>query len=225
MYNFISEIFIQNINLFYIINGGIESNLLDFLMPLITNLGSIVAWVAVCVLLYIFGGEKGRKVAILGLTALFISNIIVYLLKLIIAEPRPFLALPNVEVLASANGYSFPSGHTASSFAAAVVIGLKYKLRFHRKTYSLIYPLLTFAGVIGFSRIYIGVHYPLDVVFGAIIGILSAILTLKIGNKILADKLSQECRLNNPPVLINQDKENNKQHENFKMMLFNFLKI
>jgi undecaprenyl-diphosphatase len=85
--------------------------------------------------------KKEKKVAILGLAALFVSNVAVYLLKFIIAEPRPFLTLPNVDLLVSESEfYSFPSGHTASSFAAAVVIGLKYKLNFRGKNYGLCYP-------------------------------------------------------------------------------------
>jgi len=181
----------QNVNLFYMINGGMDNIVFDFIMPLITNFGSIIAWVVICGLLFVFGGVKGKKVAVLGLVALFVSNAIVYSLKFIIAEPRPFLTLPNVDLLVYENGsYSFPSGHTASSFAAAVVIGLKYKFNFRGKSYGLIYPLLAFAGVIGFSRIYVGVHYPLDVAFGALIGVLSALIVLKLEDNALADKLS-----------------------------------
>lgn len=185
----LSGILNQNINLFYMING-MDNTVFDLIMPLITNFGSIIAWVVICGLLFVFGGVKGKKVAVLGLLALFVSNAIVYLLKFIIAEPRPFLTLPNVDLLVYENGsYSFPSGHTASSFAAAVVIGLKYKFNFRGKSYGFIYPLLAFAGVIGFSRIYIGVHYPLDVAFGALIGILSALIVLKLEDNALADKL------------------------------------
>ncbi len=197
MHNIIlSGILNQNTNLFYMVNHGMDNNIFDIIMPLLTNFGSLVAWAGICGLLFIFGGEKGRKIAILSLTALFVSNVAVYLLKFIIAEPRPFLALPNVDLLVSESEfYSFPSGHTASSFAAATVIGLGYKLNFKGNCYSLLYPLLAFAGVIGFSRIYIGVHYPLDVAFGAIIGILSALLVLKAGGNILIDKLSHVCLL------------------------------
>ena len=197
MYDFIlTEILNQNTMLFYMINHGMDNSLLDFIMPLLTNFGSLIAWAVICGILFIFGGEKGRKVAVLGLAALFISNVIVYLLKFMVAEPRPFIALPNVDLLVSENEvYSFPSGHTASSFAAAVIIGLKYKLNFRGKSYGLIYPLLAFAGVIGFSRVYIGVHYPLDVAFGAILGILSALLVLKIEDNSLVDKLSHVCLL------------------------------
>lgn len=185
----LSGILNQNINLFYMING-MDNTVFDLIMPLITNFGSIIAWVVICGLLFVFGGVKGKKIAVLGLIALFVSNAIVYLLKFIIAEPRPFLTLPNVDLLVNENGsYSFPSGHTASSFAAAVVIGLKYKFNFRGKSYGLIYPLLAFAGVIGFSRIYIGVHYPLDVAFGALLGILSALIVLKMEDNALANKL------------------------------------
>jgi undecaprenyl-diphosphatase len=74
--------------------------------------------------LYVFGGLKAKKVAILGLIALFISNVAVYLLKPIIAEPRPFLVLGNVHQLITATEiYSFTSGHTENSFAVDSLIG------------------------------------------------------------------------------------------------------
>lgn len=58
------------------------------------------------------------------------------------------------------------------------------------KKYRLIYPLIAFAALIGFSRMYIGVHYPLDVVFGAIIGTIYALLVLKLENKIFLNKIT-----------------------------------
>jgi len=191
----IIEILYQNILWFYLINGGMDNNVLDFLMPLITNFGSLTAWAVLCGLIFIFGGKKGRKIAILGLLALFVSNVAVYYLKVIIAEPRPFIALTNVDKLVTENDIfdSFPSGHTASSFAAAAVIGLRYKIYIKGRSYRLIYPLLAFAAVIGFSRIYIGVHYPLDVIFGALIGILSAFLVLKFEDDIFVNKISNVC--------------------------------
>jgi undecaprenyl-diphosphatase len=189
-----SGIFNLNTNLFYFINLGMDNSLLDLIMISITNFGSLIAWCIICVLLFVFGGKNGKKVAILGLAALFISNLTVVLLKLMIAEPRPFLTLPNVELLVPENEiYSFPSGHTASSFAAALIIGLKYRLNLKGRTYRLVYPLLAFATIIGFSRIYIGVHYPLDVVFGAAVGIISALIVLKVEDNILVDKITHVC--------------------------------
>lgn len=170
-----------NVIIFYLINIGLENGFLNFIMPIITNFGSILAWGIICGLLYLFGGAKAKKVAILGLIALLISNAAVYLLKPIIAEPRPFLALGNVhQLIPETEIYSFPSGHTTSSFSVATLIGLKYRLKLKKKNFRLIYPLIAFAAVIGFSRIYVGVHYPLDVVFGALIGILCALAVLKL---------------------------------------------
>lgn len=180
-----------NIIIFNLINHGMDNNTFDFIMPLITNFGSIVAWGLICGLLFLFGGENAKKVAILGLAALFISNVAVFVLKPLIAEPRPFLALAHVDLLVPENEiYSFPSGHSASSFAAATIIGLKYSFMVKDKKYRLIYPLLAFAALIGFSRVYIGVHYPLDVTFGAIVGIISALMVLEFEDKIFLNKIS-----------------------------------
>lgn len=187
----VSEILNQNVMLFYFINLGMENPFFNFLMPLITDFGSFIAWGIICVLLFIFGGEKGRKVSIIGLLALVLANIVVYELKYLVAEPRPFLVLSNVHQLISESEiYSFPSGHAASSFSVAAVIGLKYKFNIKGRDYSWLYPLIAFSILIGFSRIYIGVHYPLDVVFGAIVGIVSAAIALQLGDNNFVDRIA-----------------------------------
>lgn len=192
----ISSLFDQNIHLFYLINLGLDNSTLDVLMTFITDFGSLIAWAIICILLFVFGGEKAKKVAILGLVALLVTNLAVGLLKIIVAEPRPFMVLPNAELLVAEDGsYSFPSSHAASSFAAATLIGLKYSFKFRKKSYLLISPLIAFAAVIAFSRIYIGVHYPLDVITGAVIGIVSALLVLKYEKEIL-NKLTSLFHLN-----------------------------
>lgn len=185
----LSKLLNENISLFYLING-INNSYLNLLLPIITNFGSLIAWILICIFIYIFGGSYGRKVAVLCLIALFITDIIVISLKYVVAEPRPFLTLSNVNLLMTANGNSFPSGHTASSFTAATIIGLKYHLKSKGWKYWLIYPLLIFAILIGFSRIYLGVHYPYDVVFGALLGIVFAIIVLKYEYIILHNKIA-----------------------------------
>jgi len=178
-------ILINNTELFYAINH-INSPFLDVLMPIISEFGNLIVWFFICAILFLFGGEKGKRVAILAILALILSSVVVGILKYVVAAPRPFVTLENVRLLTDDSlGYytSFPSGHTSGSFAFAVVVGLKYKIRFLRNL-RLIYPLLIYATLIGFSRIYIGVHYPIDVLFGALIGIISAIIILKLENKI-----------------------------------------
>ena len=190
------EIIKYNVLWFYLINNGFQNSFLNVLMPILTDFGSLIAWSLICVALYIFGGRKAKKVAILGLIALFLSNVAVYFLKYIVAEPRPFLVLSHVHQLISENEiYSFPSGHTTSSFAVATVIGLKYKLKVKNIKFRLIYPLLAFAAIIGFSRVYIGVHYPLDVISGALIGTIFALTVLKLEKRIFTGKISKKIGL------------------------------
>ena len=184
---------LSNLNIFsfYWINHGLDNRFFDFLRPLITDFGSILAWFIVLGLMFIWGGQRTRKIAVLGVAALILANVVVYSLKFFVAEPRPFLTLANVDLLVHAEEtYSFPSGHAASSFAAAFIIGCKYRLKIKEKTYSLFYPLMIFAAVVGFSRIYIGVHYPYDVIVGAIIGIVSGYLVLKLWNHDLTERIS-----------------------------------
>jgi len=182
-------ILINNTELFYAINY-INSPFLDWLMPIISDFGNLIVWFFICAILFIFGGEKGKHVAILAILALILSSIAVGVLKYVVSEPRPFVTLENVRVLTDeALGYytSFPSGHTSGSFAFAVVVGLKYKIKYLGNL-RLIYPLLIYAVVVGFSRIYIGVHYPFDVIVGAVIGVISAVIVLKLEKKIFKEK-------------------------------------
>ena len=173
-----------NTALFYAVNDGMDNSVFNFIMPILTNFGNLIAWSLVCVLIFIFGGQYGKKVALIGLLALFLSSAAILALKYIVAEPRPFLVLSHVHLLTTENDYSFPSGHATASFAGAVAIGKKYSFIIKGKTYKLIYPLLAFAAIIGFSRVYVGVHYPLDVIFGAVIGTIFALAVIRFEKKI-----------------------------------------
>jgi undecaprenyl-diphosphatase len=96
--------------------------------PIISDFGNLIFWSILCIILFLFGGEKGKNVAILAFLALVFSSIAVGVLKYVVAEPRPFVTLENVRVLThNAIGYytSFPSGHNANSFVFAFVVGLK----------------------------------------------------------------------------------------------------
>lgn len=179
-----------NVNLFYFINLQLQNSFFNFVMPIITNLGSEPFGIAICLILLTIGmATKNRslqKLAILGIIALLITSIIVLIIKISVAEPRPFITLKNVHLLVvEKDPYSFPSGHTTNAFALATAFGLNWKIQFFKKNIKLIWFLIPLAAIIGFSRIYIGVHYPFDVLFGAIIGIIIGLIVTKIGNTYL----------------------------------------
>jgi len=149
-------------SLFYFINNGLSNGFLNTVMPWLSNMGTreflIVAGIAL-----LFG--KDRKFKIAGITlivGLFICRSAVYSLKMWIARPRPFLVLAHVHVLAKEMSFSFPSGHSTNIFmAAALLSAYSRKCRY--------FYILAF--VVGISRIYLGVHYPSDVLGGALLGI------------------------------------------------------
>lgn len=87
-------------------------------------------------------------------------------------RPRPFQSLADVRVkhLPTASGSSFPSGHTSQAFAVATIISLNYSKP------AVTIPLFLWAGLIGYGRVYLGVHYPTDIVGGMIVGVGSSLV-------------------------------------------------
>jgi undecaprenyl-diphosphatase len=182
-----------DILIFYLINIQVQNPVFDIIMPLISSIGYFSIWILVCVLLFVFGGKKGRNVALVCIVALVFGYFLTEILKYIVVRPRPYAVLDGVRVLSDSSGSSWPSGHTVASFIGAIVIGRSYSFNFRGKSCKLIYPLLIFASLVGFSRIYNGVHYPFDVISGALIGIFCALLILMIEKDIIKfnEKLSQ----------------------------------
>lgn len=145
-------------------------------MPYVTYLGDIIVLLLIIVVLFFTGRRKVALIAILGL---IIASIIVSLIKPTVGELRPFLVLQHVNLLVYESGkYSFPSGHTSLAFTIATILGLSYKF----KNIKLIYIALVIAAIVGFSRVYVGVHYPGDILGGMIVGVLSGLVSLKLGD-------------------------------------------
>ncbi len=106
------------------------------------------------------------------LSTSLISSVLTTSLKFAFDTPRPFVTYPNdITQYAHAGSKSFPSGHTSFCFATATSFSLLYP-----KWY-VIAPMYTWASLVGYSRMYLGVHYPSDVLVGAIIGSASAVGT------------------------------------------------
>lgn len=161
------------------IQEWIRNDWLDSVMIGITHLGDAgLLWIVLSLLLLI--PKKTRKYAMMAIVALLFSLLVNnMILKNIVARTRPYEVVEGLTRLIGAQrDLSFPSGHTASSFATAVVL-----FRNLKKRYGI--PLLVLAVLISLSRLYVGVHYPTDVLFGAISGTLLAILAQWLVNGIL----------------------------------------
>ena len=146
----------------------IHNPVLDAIMLFITSLGdSGWFWIAIGVVCMIFKKHRkmGLQVLLSMLCTLIIGNII---LKNIFARPRPCDIDAAVNLLISRpHGHSFPSGHSINSMVAAVALFLNNK--------KIGIPALIIATLIGFSRLYLFVHFPTDVVVGFIIAVFVAI--------------------------------------------------
>jgi len=124
--------------------------------------------------------EKFESGVLLG-TSEILAYSIGYVLKEGIRRERPYEALTDVQTnhLDSADPYSFPSGHATGSFALATLLTLRYPKP------EVYIPAFAWAGLVGYGRIYFGLHYPSDVLAGALIGVGSAYLVYRCQGKIL----------------------------------------
>lgn len=127
-----------------------------------------------------------RKSMVIG-ASMFTSAAITLVLKHAVNRQRPFITYPSLDPAISASSASFPSGHTSNSFSLATSLSLNYP-----KWYVIV-PSYLWATSVAYSRIHLGVHYPSDVLAGALIGAGSSYLNYKLnqllGNRKLAQKI------------------------------------
>ena len=158
------------------LNKTISNPIFDFIMPIITNQNFLVfsGLILIGYLAY-YGGKRGRITIVVLLLAAGASDAICFqIIKPLVGRIRPSHEFYEfINLLVSKGGkYSFPSNHAANSFAFATVLSY-----FYDKNRTFLYIM---ASTIAFSRVYVGVHYPLDIVFGSIIGYLISWIILSI---------------------------------------------
>ena len=172
-----------DISILRFIREYFSSPLMDSIMIFITNLGDRgFIWIIIGIILLI--SKKYRKIGLAMLIALAVTSLIgEVFIKNIIQRPRAFTTFPDIEIIIKAPlSYSFPSGHTASSFAAAVVLG------YYIKNWK--YLFYFFAALVAFSRLYLFVHYPSDIIGGISLGVVCSFMTIKIIENSKCKKLS-----------------------------------
>lgn len=155
--------------LFYIINNKIKCKPLDLFMPHLTKLGGSFFSIFAPLLLIILGKNEISLIAKEAFVALSISHIFVQILKRTIGRERPYKILKEINTFKiDLKDKSFPSGHTTAIFSIITSFAINLP---HLKFY-----LFTVAYLIGISRIYLGVHYPSDVLTGILLGYSTSIL-------------------------------------------------
>ncbi len=162
-------------NLFFLLNYKAQNVVFDFLMPILTNLDYWrIPIILLAIALLVFGGRRGRIAVLLLVLGITLSDQVCNsILKPLVGRVRPCNVLENVHLLIGCTeAFSFPSSHATNIFTGMILL-------------SYVYPkikagALTVAVLVSYSRVYVGVHYPFDVVAGVALGIVCAIIIMVI---------------------------------------------
>jgi membrane-associated phospholipid phosphatase len=159
-------------NILLWIQDNLRNPVLNSIFKVVTNFGSEYAIILICICLLLF--KKTRKVGILCTIALLLSvGTTSLIVKPLVARPRPYEAVAGLtSVIGPEVEYSFPSGHTNATFTIAIMFWYVYGKKIG-------IPALIAASLVAFSRLYVGVHYPTDILGGICFALLFSTLVWK----------------------------------------------
>ena len=163
------------------IQQHLRTDMLTPLMKFVTFLGN-GGWFWILCAVVLLAIPKTRKTGYAAVLSLIFGVIVTnLLLKNIVARPRPFAEIEAlIPLIAKPTDFSFPSGHTTASFAVALVM-------FRMLPKKIGIPAVVLAALVAFSRLYLGVHYPTDVLVGFVVALVGSLLAvwivrMKLGN-------------------------------------------
>lgn len=157
----------KDVDLLFFFNQKIQKNFLDTFMKIITQFGSLAFALGFPLILII---TPNKQLRILGLhlaLGLFISSVLVFSIKLMIKRPRPFENFDDIKTLfIPKDKNSFPSGHTSAAITMSMIVSQSISI-------ALSSIVIGLSVLVGISRMYLGVHYPSDVIFGGTVALLT----------------------------------------------------
>jgi undecaprenyl-diphosphatase len=151
-------------SIFHLINRSLQNPLLDLVMPILSNKRYfLLPALTLVLMLLVWGGRRMWVVVAVALAALVLSDLGTNLIKAALHRTRPCHVIPDVHLLAGCTrSFSLPSNHASNMFALATVGWLGFR-RWR-------WALVLLAVGVAYSRVYLGVHYPADVLVGALWG-------------------------------------------------------
>ena len=175
-------------NILLFIQDNIRNPVLTAIMRPITHLGDKgIFWIILTLILLAF--RKTRKAGLCSMFALLFMVVLNNgIIKHLVDRIRPYEVIESLKILvAKPDDASFPSGHTASSFASCTALLLSLPMVTDRRRARICtVAAYILAVLIAFSRLYVGVHYPTDVLGGIVIGILCGIAGYFVGKAVIA---------------------------------------
>ena len=167
-FNWSDSLVAKDYSLFLTVNNLHYGLVLNELMIWMTLYGREIVWIVVIIIFFVFGGWLGKKIAVTIGLSILVLTFLVPVIKNLVERPRPLV--PQADFLLAADKeYAFPSGHATIVAAGVAVVLALYRGSARRTIISII---LSFEVVlVCVSRVYVGAHYPLDVLGGILLGI------------------------------------------------------